>query len=126
VQSWLTEVGRDVALARGWWESRRALQAAFLAGVALASAGGALAAWRWLRGSLARVRLSLVGLLLLLGWLVARAASFHHLDRILGGRIPSLRTSSLVELAAIAIVAAGAWRFSAASPPGRRAPRSRR
>ncbi len=123
LQSWLTQSGRDLARAQGWMESRRAVQVLFLAGlsaVCLAASGGVL--W-WLRGVLARVRTSVIGFALLLGWVVARAASFHHLDLILGTRITGLPFNSLMELGPLALIAWSAWRFSrgttSASPGGR-------
>jgi hypothetical protein len=55
-----------------------------------------------------RFTLAFIGLFFLLSFVVIRAASFHHIDRILDLRILHLRMNWILELSGILIVAAAA------------------
>jgi hypothetical protein len=122
LQTGLAVLGRRLARAQGWYEARRTVQAVFL--LALALGAGAATAWAAiaLRRELAAVRLALVGLALLAAFIVARAASFHDVDRILGLRPLGVRVSAALELAGVGVVGVAAARFR---PPSRRRRRRR-
>jgi hypothetical protein len=109
LQSWFTVVGRDLAKQEGWYGQRQSVQVLFI--VALVTASAALlvllrfvlgAAWR-------RYALVACGLALLLTFIVIRAATFHHVDRLLHVQLGALRLNHVLELGAIAMVALGAW-----------------
>ena len=108
LQSLLTQVGRDIAVHEGWWDRRRAVQATFIAGVAIA---GVLAVclMGWLSWPLTRGRaLALAGIGFLLVFIVTRASSFHHVDIVLKETAFGLRWNWILELSGIGLVAAGA------------------
>jgi hypothetical protein len=66
--------------------------------------------WR-MRSSVPPLKLALVGLTVTSAFVVARAASFHHVDLWLNQNILDLRWNWVAELTGIAIIAAGAiWR----------------
>jgi hypothetical protein len=108
LQTLLTHVGRWMAEQEGWYGSRRLVQAAFL--VALAAAAflslGALSAW--LRRSAILVKLAAFGIVLLFGFILLRAASFHHMDLWVTQNDGGIRRGWWLELAGILIIAGSA------------------
>jgi hypothetical protein len=131
LQSAVTELARLLARSAGWYEQRRSLQLAFVATVALAALTAAAAALWATRRTSPPVRLAVVAFAGLLGFVVARAASFHHIDVAISREWLGLRVSSLVELAALVTLIAAArsapvamranraQRFFGASPASR-------
>ena len=108
LQTWFTEIGRDLAHRQGWYEGRRPLQVVFIGLIALI--GGCLTAWLAfaMRHVLHRVVGALVGLGALVTFVIVRAASFHHVDMLLGrGRV---RLNWVLELGGIALIAISAFR----------------
>ena len=91
LQTLLTVAGRSVAKSQGWYEQRRSVQSAFIA--SLGAAGflcvGAVA--YALRRAPRSAWLALCGLMFLGGFVLIRAASFHHVDSLLGFRLVGLR-----------------------------------
>ena len=109
LQTLLTEVGKKVAHSGGWYEQRRVVQAIF---VALVGGFGLMAIWLLFRltqgGQLRDFRLPLAGLAVVVAFVVARAASFHHMDVFIGTEVLGLRMNTLFELGGVLVVAAGA------------------
>jgi len=108
LQTWFTEVGRDLAKRDGWYEGRRRYQAAFIATIALIGFAGTTGLAVLLRSVLGRVVGALVGLGALATFVVVRAASFHHIDILLGRG--TIRLNWVLELGGIAWIAVSAWR----------------
>lgn len=108
LQTLLTLTARRIAIAQGWYENRRVVQVVF---VMIVGIGGALSVWgmRRLVRKHADLRLPLMGFVVLLVFIVARAASFHHIDQLINFRLAGVRMNWVLELSAIALVAAGAW-----------------
>lgn len=122
LQSLLTQVGKDLAHAQGWYEQRRGVQVAFIAAVAgVFGLLGSTALWL-ARGRLRELRLALVGTAFLLAFVVARAASFHHVDVLLYMDLGGLKLNWVFELSGIACIGVGAAR----SKPGRPRPTKKR
>lgn len=116
LQTLLTIAGRAQAKADGWYGSHRAAQYAFVIALAVAATGAGLAMlWLTRRADFA-VRVALVGLAFIGTFVLLRAASFHHLDDLLGGGAPQFNWGSVQEMVGIAVVAYAAARY----------PRSRR
>jgi len=110
LQSWFTAVGRAISRAQGWYGLRRMLQFWFI--VAVAGAFGALlllAVWI-LRAEMRRYWPALLGMSGLLGFVLVRAASFHHVDLLINRRVIGVRINWLLELGAIGLVFAAALR----------------
>ncbi|MBX2868557.1 MAG: hypothetical protein KTR18_07775 [Acidiferrobacterales bacterium] len=55
--------------------------------------------------------MAMFGLVFLAGYIVSRAASFHHFDTALSMKLNGVRILTLVEPLGIVIVIAGAFRF---------------
>ncbi|HEY8122571.1 MAG TPA: hypothetical protein VII78_14710 [Myxococcota bacterium] len=110
LQSALTEIARGLARSGGWYEQRRGLQLAFVAVVALVALLAAVASLWATRRTSPPVRVAVVGFGALLAFVVARAASFHHVDMAISHEWLGLRVSSLVELAGLAVlIVAARW-----------------
>jgi hypothetical protein len=108
LQTWFTEIGRDLAHEQGWYEVRRPLQVAFIALIALVGGGATVFLAFTMRHVLSRVVGALFGLGALVTFVIVRAASFHHVDVLLGrGRI---RLNWVLELGGIALIAISAFR----------------
>lgn len=115
LQTWFTAAGRDLARADGWYEQRQVVQRAFIAALLVLSVLVVLVLQRLLGDAWKRYAAVSCGLALLLVFIVIRAATMHHVDRLLGTQVGLLRVNHLLELGAIAIVAIGAWNWR---PPG--------
>ena len=108
LQSAIGWYGRRMATAQGWYEYRRIVQGIFVLLVALGcTAGAAGLAW-YLRASLRRYLPALLGTVFLLGFIVIRAASFHHVDVALADDSAGIRFNGVFELGGIAAVAGAA------------------
>ena len=108
LQTLLTSLGRAHAKANGWYGEHRRVQYLFVVGLAVAAmAAGTFMLWLT-RRTHAAVRLALAGLVLIGLFVLLRAASFHHLNEVLGGGAPAFTWGSLQEMAGILTVAAAA------------------
>ena len=109
----LTGLGRSLARSGGWYESRKAVQAAFVALLALASLGAGAVLLRWTRRSGRFVKIAALGASLLFAFIVARAASIHQVDRWVTREVGGVRIGWWLELAGIAVIglSAVAYRF---------------
>ena len=87
LQTALTEAGRVVAHIQGWYENRQPVQIAFIGLVAMACVIVASTLLIWMRHAPIPTWLALIGTTLVLGYVLIRAASFHHIDRFIAGRI---------------------------------------
>ena len=111
LQSLFTQLGKDLARVQGWYGSRRIVQAAFIVSLGVLGAGGlGLILWR-LRRSRRAVKVALAGCLILFCFILIRASSFHHMDRLIGWQFLGLRVNWLLELGSLALVASAAWQF---------------
>jgi len=110
LQTWFTQVGRDMALAQGWYQSRRLIQGIFIFWLFMGALG--LRVWLGIRlGNLsAGARQAGVGLILLAAFVVMRASFFHHIDAMLGLSFANVRVNVVMEISAIAIIALAALR----------------
>jgi hypothetical protein len=115
----LTTLGRAHAKTNGWYEERRSVQYAFLAGLGAVGVFAAVGLLWLSRRTHVAVRVALVGLISIGLFILLRAASFHHLDALLGSGAPAFNWGSVHEVLGILIVAAGAALYS--SSRGRRA-----
>lgn len=107
LQSLFTAVLRDNALHYGWFGERRELQLAFI--IVIGGFGMMLAAALvyYLRPLQRSKRLAAVGVCLIYTYVIIRAASFHHVDRLIGATILGSRWSSMLEIGGIVTVLIG-------------------
>ena len=111
LQTAFTEAGRVLASYQGWYEQRQFVQLAFIALVAMTCLIAAITLLLWARNAPISTRFALIGTTMVLGFVLIRAASFHHVDRFIGRRILGLRGNWILEMSGIALVLfASQWR----------------
>lgn len=121
LQTWFTQFGRDMALEQGWYQRRRMVQVLFIGWLVLLG----VVAQQWLLGWLKHLsqhaRRAATGLLLLTIFVIVRATSFHHVDRLLGISLDGLRVNVVLELGGIGLIVLAAracLRAPLPKPPG--------
>ena len=106
LQTLFTQIGRYFAHVGGWYEQRQTVQFLFIIGLSCV-AGVTAFTLLWIFRKLAtEIRIASAGLCILVAFIVIRAASFHHVDRFLGGHLVGLRWNAILELGSIIIIAA--------------------
>lgn len=108
LQTWLTQVGRDLAFAQGWYAERQVVQVAFIAALALGAVVATAALLRVVRGMGPEINCAAAGLVFIAAFVLIRAASFHHIDRMLGIQFGGVRVNVMLELGGISCVAISA------------------
>lgn len=116
LQTWLTLTGRRIAISQGWYDSRRVVQLIFFVLVALMGVASCWAMWRLVRTHGREMWLPLAGILILLCFVLMRAASFHHVDQLINFRFAGVRMNWVLELGSIAILGWGARKRNAVNP----------
>jgi len=111
LQSWLTVVGRQIALEQGWYERRRMVQAVFIGAILVAGVVTLVAGAWLLRRHMADVWVSGLGAVFIVVFVIVRASSFHHVDTLLSSTLAGARVNWILELGGIAFVFVGAWRY---------------
>jgi hypothetical protein len=115
LQTLLTLSGRRVFIELGLYEYRRIVQAFFVIVVAITGFAAAVL----MRGLVRRqkdLKLPLLGFVLLVVFVVVRAASFHHMDQLINFHFAGVRMNWLLELGAIGLLALGATRAGKQQP----------
>ena len=111
LQTALTEVGRMLARSEGWYNQRQVVQLAFIVLVAIICVVAALMLLIFVRNAPAPTWFALSGTTFVLGFVLIRAASFHHIDRFLGESILGFRWNWILEMGGISLVLVGSeWR----------------
>ena len=111
LQSLFTEVGRILSKEHGWYNNRRSVQRIFIIVVVMTGSVFALALAIYYRKILITNVLALVGIFFVVGFVVIRAASFHHMDYLLGHYIAGFRLNWIFELTGLALIAINAICF---------------
>ena len=104
LQTALTEAGRYLAHYQGWYEQRQLVQLAFVALIAVMCLISAITLLIWVRDAPISTWLALIGTTLVIGYVLVRAASFHHVDRFIGRTILGFRWNWILEMGGIALV----------------------
>jgi hypothetical protein len=116
LQSFITQIGRDLIETQALYAQRQVLQAGFILMVVVVCAV-ALAAFLWAaRRGLQGRWLAILGMLFILGFVVIRAASFHHVDSFLAARLGGVKWNWILELGGIGTVGLAAFRIVVAGP----------
>ena len=112
LQTLVIHSGREIARSNGWYGMRREIQFCFVFGLAI-SAMILVGVLFWLtRGGWIAYWAVLVGVVILVSFVLIRAASFDHVDYLLSRwrTIGPFRMKYVVELAGVLIVGLGALR----------------
>ncbi|WCR11218.1 hypothetical protein JHW45_02080 [Paracoccus stylophorae] len=108
LQSALTSLGRCMANAQGWYDSRRIVQLGFILVLLWGVGWLLLVLMRRMRGQLGRHGVALAGLAILCAFVVVRAVGFHHMDALIGSRQLGVSTNYLFENAGLVLIALNA------------------
>lgn len=120
IQSLFTEIGRVIAKKQGWYNDRRHFQSVFVVVFIILSLASITLIWWILRKEWRRLLFPLTGLLILVSFIVIRAASFHHVDRFLKSGPSGVRMNWILELGGIGwVMVSSAYRLK---KTGRKAP----
>ena len=111
LQSALTELGRTLAFQYGWYEQRESVQIEFIIFVTTVCAVAVVAFIVGARRSGPAAWFAILGTTLVIGFVLIRAASFHHIDRFIGQKILGFRWNWILEMGGICVVLlASEWR----------------
>lgn len=105
LQTWFGQTGRDMALSQGWYEQRRAVQAAFIVLLCVAAVALTFAARRYWAGRWREYRLAFGGVCLLMVFIIIRAASFHHTDEMIGISLGVTTAGRSLEIVGVLVIA---------------------
>lgn len=115
LQGALTELGRIAAHQQGWYDNRRQFQEAFIAGAGILGLTLLATLIVLARDTHGATQSALAGGFALLVFIMIRAASFHHVDQLLGLDFAGLRFNWVIEMGALAWILASALRRRRAS-----------
>lgn len=118
LQTLLTSVGRAHAKVNGWYGEHRRVQYVFVMALGAAAAFAGIAMLWITRRTHAAVRLALAGLVFIGLFVLLRAASFHHLEELLGRGATEFNWGTLQKMAGILIVAAAAVLYARKASSG--------
>ncbi len=111
LQSALTDAGRVLAYMQGWYGQRQLVQLLFIVLVAIACAAVIIILLIWAYKASVPTRLALIGTAFVIGFVLIRAASFHHIDRFLGNSVLILHWNWILECSGISLALLGSlWR----------------
>ena len=108
LQSAITEIGRILLRLVGWYEYRIVVQLLFVSVFASLLLVCLYYAARAAREFSSRTRIAMFGIVILAFFIAVRAASFHHVDSILGLKWSAVRLNNLLEIGGIVLVLTGA------------------
>lgn len=110
LQTWFTLSLKSVARTEGWYEQRQVAQVLFIIALGILGFGGLTVLRLRVRQLDQQTFLALAGATFLTCFVLMRAASFHHVDQMIGLRIGGLKLNWVLELGGISCIAAGAWK----------------
>ena len=109
LQSALTEIGRVLAYDEGWYDQRQSVQLVFIILVAIVCVCAIATLLIWTRQSPFPTWLALFGTTVVIGFVLIRAASFHHIDRFIGKTVLGARWNWILEIGGISAVLLASW-----------------
>lgn len=104
LQTAMTEFFREMALDQGWYRIRFLFQVAFIAALTLALPVSGWYVYRFSIPYPQAVKRAGMGLGFIAFFILIRAASFHHIDRLLGSDLIHIRLNWIFELGGIGVI----------------------
>ncbi len=111
LQSAVTATGRCLSQIQGWYENRRIVQLIFIAAILMTGFNLAVFSLWVLRNHLRQIGLAVLGLIILICFVVIRAAGLHSFDLFLNTEVQSIRINWILELTSLALIAVNAIIF---------------
>ncbi len=104
LQTPLRDIGRAMAEAEGWYGYRRTVQGWFVAATAIGAIGALILAGSEMRRCWRQHVLLYAGVVILAGFVVLRAATFHHVREAIKWSSPVHNAKYVMEAAGIACI----------------------
>jgi hypothetical protein len=104
LQTAFTETGRILARRQGWYEARRSFQLVFVALFAATTLLMSVGLLYLTRNASVAARVAVFGMVVLLGFILIRGVSFHHVDEFLRSRLFELRANWIFEIGGILLI----------------------
>ncbi len=108
LQSYMTAIGKYIAMRNGWYEQRLIVQGWFIKFIVLASLSLLVFLVWYLRGTCIYNGIAIFGFCLLAAFIAIRASSFHHVDTLINSTFLNLRVNWIIELSGIMMIALSA------------------
>lgn len=105
LQSFFTATAKCISKIDGWYANRRIYQIGFIAVLAISFLILSVVGLRYFKNDLKRNPLAIVGVILLLFFVVLRAASFHHIDAVANHHFFDLNMNWILELPGLGLIA---------------------
>lgn len=96
-----------LAKQQGWYETRREVQTQFIYVIIFLGCTAGLTLAVLARNAPFPTWVSIAGGIFVIGFVVIRAASFHHFDRMIGSYYLGLKVNWLLELGGLGVILAG-------------------
>ncbi|MDX1915314.1 MAG: hypothetical protein SFU55_06995 [Methylophilus sp.] len=109
LQTFLTEVFRDLSRAHGWYEQRRKVQLVFIVAIGFAMTIALISLRMFLYEAWRKHKLVWYGMFLLCTFIISRAASFHHVDILINTKIFGVKMNFILENSALLLVILGSY-----------------
>lgn len=111
LQTALTEAGRVIAMAQGWYRERAVVQVGFILVITICCLAATVTLVVWARKAPLPTWLALIGTTFVIGYVLIRAASFDHIDRFIHSTVFGARWNWVLEMGGIIVVlVASLWR----------------
>ena len=104
LQSLFTVVGKEIAQAQGWYRNRRYVQTLFISGICAIAISFIIFMIAKVKFNRPSNLWAMVGIVVIFSFVIIRAASFHHVDRLIGLDLLGFKLNWLFELTGIAII----------------------
>ncbi|MEJ2141390.1 MAG: hypothetical protein P8Y24_03380 [Gammaproteobacteria bacterium] len=111
LQSLLTQVGKDLAIAQGWYEKRRTVQFLFIIFIAASGVGVLALLVRKYWAMLDYIKITLIGCVILFIFILIRAMSFHHVDIFIHTKLAGIKMNWLFEIGGLSVIWIGALNY---------------
>jgi hypothetical protein len=123
LQTALTEIARKLARTEGWFKDRRPVEVAFLVTLTLGGLASLRLVFLLAREQPRGIRAVLAGAALLVGFVVLRAANFHHIHELIGVDPGGYSWNWVIEVGGLGFIIAGTvrvlrWRRSQGTGSG--------
>jgi hypothetical protein len=120
LQTWLTLTVRKISRNQGWYEYRRPVQVLFILFLIICSGVACRFIFALGRKKLRQNGFALMGIIFVACFVIARAASFHHVDLFLKSEVAGVRMNWVLELLGIGLILMNAlWRWKMEPPASR-------
>lgn len=111
LQSLLTQIGKDLAIAQGWYKDRRIFQLGFIILIGLVGVTGTAILMRTYLNANVALKIALTGCIILFVFILIRASSFHHMDILINMKFVGVRMNGILELGGLAVIGIGGYQF---------------